>query len=533
MKKVFLKYLLLAVLSVNHSINSRAQNVGIGTVTPTAQLHVNGTVRFENLPLNNTYSTVLGMDASGNLARRNADFWSLNGNTGTNPATNFLGNTDNVDFSLRVADLERVRVSNLGAFVVGGGFSANTVTTSGWSTLVSGYLNSVNNADKSIVLGWLNSATAHNQYLIGVNNTATNEYGFTIGLDLRSAADKAFVIGTGQPGNRLSNSNTHSLLVGFNGSNSLFVNNNSVGVNTITPTARLHVKADATRGIRFEALPQGTSDSVLVIDAAGNVKWKTIIAGGGSSGWSLTGNTGTNPATNFLGNTDNVDFSVRVANLERVRLSTLGAFVVGGGFSANTVTTSGWSTLVSGYLNSVNNADKSIVLGWLNSATAHNQYLIGVNNTATNEYGFTLGLDLRSAADKAFVIGTGQPGNRLSNSNTHSLLVGFTGSNTLFLNSTSAAVFTTTPTQRFHVKCDTTIVGGGIRFENLPAGTGYYLTVDNNGVVKRSDLQSTARLSHIPGEEINALRKELEEARREIELLKQRMDRLLPQTTQK
>jgi phosphoribosylformylglycinamidine (FGAM) synthase-like amidotransferase family enzyme len=532
MKRIFLHYLILFACLVVFSNALSAQNVGIGTSSPTAQMHVNGTVRLENLPLNNTNNIVLGMDASGNLARRTADFWSLTGNTGTNAATNFLGNIDNIDFAIRVADLERVRVSNLGAFVVGGGFSANTVTTSGWSTLVSGYLNSVNNADKSIVLGWLNSATAHNQYLIGVNNTATNEYGFTIGLDLRSNADKAFVIGTGQPGNRLSNSNTHSLLIGFNGSNSLFINNNSVGVNTITPTARLHVKADATRGIRFETLPQGTSDSALVIDAAGNVKWKTIT-GGGSSGWSLTGNTGTNATTNFLGNTDNIDFAMRVANLERVRVTTNGAFVVGGGFSANTVTTSGWSTLVSGYLNSVNNADKSIVLGWLNSATAHNQYLIGVNNTATNEYGFTIGLDLRSNADKAFVIGTGQPGNRLSNSNTHSLLIGFTGSQSLFINNVAAGVFTTTPTQRFHVKCDTAIAGGGIRFENLPAGTGYYLTVDNNGVVMRSNLQSTARLSHIPGEEINALRKELEEARKEIEWLKQRMDRLLPQTTQK
>jgi uncharacterized NAD-dependent epimerase/dehydratase family protein len=829
MKKIFPYYSICTIFIALCSLNAFAQNVGVGTLAPSAQLHVNGTVRLENLPLNNSNSTILGMDASGNLARKSADYWSLNGNTGINPATNFLGTIDNADLSMRVGNLERVRITTNGAFVVGGGFSANTtagtawstlvsgfsnsvtnadksivlgwlnsatahnqyligvnntatneygfaygidlrsnadkafvmgtgtsggkltnsathslligftgsnsvgvntinptgwlhvrtdatrgvrfenlsqgtsdsalvldglgnvkwknitgggggtgwgitgntginpatnflgtidnadlsmrvgnlervrITTNGafvvggglsantttgttWSTLISGFANSATNADKSIVLGWLNSATAHNQYLIGVNNTATNEYGFAYGIDLRSNADKAFVMGTGTSGGKLTNSATHSLLIGFTGSNSMFINSNSVGVNTINPTGWLHVRTDATRGIRFENLSQGTSDSALVLDGLGNVKWKTITGGGGGTGWGLngnggtnpatqfvgttdnndlafrvagvermrvgstglgintlvptaglhvkadatggvrfesltqstsdsalvidgagnvkwktisgggtgwglTGNSGTNPATNFIGNTDNVDFTVRVGNLDRVKITTNGAFVVGGGLSANTTAGTAWSTLVSGFSNSVNNADKSIVLGWLNSATAHNQYLIGVNNTATNEYGFAYGIDLRSNADKAFVMGTGTSGGKLTNSNTHSMLIGFTGSNSLFINSTSTAVFTTTPTQRFHVKCDSTLANGGIRFENLAAGPGYFLTVDNNGNVKRSDVQSTARMNTGTSEEVKALRKELEEARKEIDELKQRMDRLLPVTT--
>lgn len=531
MKQLFVYFLLCtsSVTLLNNTVT--AQNVGVGTTTPTAQLHVNGSVRLENLPLNNGYTTILGLDASGNLARKNADFWSLNGNSGTSSATNFVGTIENTDLVFRVGNLERMRLTNNGAFVVGGGFSNNTVLVDGWSTFVAGSTNTVNNSEKSVVMGWFNSATNHNQYLIGVNNTATNEYGFAYGIDLRSNADKAFVMGTGNSGTKLTNSTTHSLLIGFTGSNSMFINSNSVGVNTINPTAWLHVKTDATRGIRFENLGQGTSDSALVMDGLGNVKWKTITSGGGGSGWGLTGNAGTNPATNFIGNTDNVDFTVRVGNLDRVKVTSTGAFVVGGGFANNTVTTSGWATFVTGSTNSVNNSEKSVVMGWLNSATTHNQYLIGVNNTATTEYGFTYGIDLRSNADKAFVMGTGTSGSKLTNSATHSMLIGFTGSNSLFINSTSTAVFTTTPTQRFHVKCDSTIVNGGIRFENLAAGPGYYLTVDNNGVVRRSDMQSTARTNTASTEEVKALRKELEEARKEIEALKQRMDRLLPVTT--
>ncbi|MCW9041298.1 MAG: tail fiber domain-containing protein, partial [Flavobacteriales bacterium] len=37
--------------------------------------------------------------------------------------------------------------------------------------------------------------------------------------------------------------------------------------------------------------------------------------------WELTGNAGTNAATNFLGTTDNIDFSIRRSNLERFRLN--------------------------------------------------------------------------------------------------------------------------------------------------------------------------------------------------------------------
>ncbi|MBL7728780.1 MAG: hypothetical protein JNM68_13880, partial [Dinghuibacter sp.] len=493
-----------------------AQNVGIGTVTPTAQLHVNGTVRLENLPLNNSYATLLGMDASGNLGRRNADFWGLAGNTGTNPATNFIGTTDNNDVVFRVNNAERARIHNLGAFVVGGATANNVINTGAWSTFVAGTANTINFAEKSIVLGWNNTANTHNQYLIGVSNSATNEYGFAIGIDLRSNADKAFVIGTGTSGAKLTNNQTHSLLIGFTGSNSMFINSSGVGINNVSPTARLHVSGT----VRLDGLPQGTSDSALVIDAAGNVRWKTITGGGGA-GWGLTGNSGTNPATNFLGTTDNNDVVIRVNNAERARAHNLGAFVVGGATAGNVISSSAWSTFVAGTANSVTFADKSIVMGWNNAATNHNQYLIGVSNTATNEYGFTIGLDLRSNADKAFVIGTGTFGNKLTNSNTQSLLIGFSGSQSLFINNSSAAVFTTTPTQRFHVKCDTTLANGGIRFENLAAGAGYYLTVDANGNLRRSNEQSTARVAG--NAEVLQLRKELDETRKELEALKKKM----------
>ncbi len=53
---------------------------------------------------------------------------------------------------------------------------------------------------------------------------------------------------------------------------------------------------------------KGTGNSDLLIRGSG---------GGGGSGWGLTGNAGTNSATNFLGTTDNQNLSIRVNNISK------------------------------------------------------------------------------------------------------------------------------------------------------------------------------------------------------------------------
>ena len=49
----------------------------------------------------------------------------------------------------------------------------------------------------------------------------------------------------------------------------------------------------------------------------------------GGTGWSLIGNSGTNPATNFLGTTDSQDIAIRSNNVEGMRLSTSGLVGIG------------------------------------------------------------------------------------------------------------------------------------------------------------------------------------------------------------
>jgi trimeric autotransporter adhesin len=48
-----------------------------------------------------------------------------------------------------------------------------------------------------------------------------------------------------------------------------------------------------------------------------------------AKGWSLTGNNGTNPATNFIGTNDAVDFVARTNNVERMRITSAGNMGIG------------------------------------------------------------------------------------------------------------------------------------------------------------------------------------------------------------
>lgn len=128
--------------------------------------------------------------------------------------------------------------------------------------------------------------------------------------------------------------------------------NAQVGVGTTTPNGALDVNS-TTQGI----IPPRVALTALNVAApvvnpaggalvAGTLIWNTATAGtipnnvvpgmyywdgtrwislAGSPGgldWSLSGNTGTNPATNYVGTTDNVPLILRANSIERIRMGT-------------------------------------------------------------------------------------------------------------------------------------------------------------------------------------------------------------------
>ena len=107
--------------------------LGIGTASPTAQLHTTGTVRFAGLTNDNTQARLLVSDTNGNILYRNVSTlpgastgWALAGNSAINAATTFLGTTDTSSVAVRTNNLERMRVAGNGNVLIGKTTQVNT-----------------------------------------------------------------------------------------------------------------------------------------------------------------------------------------------------------------------------------------------------------------------------------------------------------------------------------------------------------------------------------------------------------------------
>src|SRR3989338_6876078 len=127
----------------------------------------------------------------------------------------------------------------------------------------------------------------------------------------------------------------------------LFAQNVGIGTSTPAASAKLHI-VDANRGLLIPnvSLVNVTNGvTPVATPATGLLVWNTNAAVTGGSGtgyyywdgaawvrllssqsndWALLGNAGTNPATNFLGTTDNQSLVFRTNNTERFRITTSG-----------------------------------------------------------------------------------------------------------------------------------------------------------------------------------------------------------------
>ena len=143
------------------------------------------------------------------LASHTHPYWSLTGNSGTDPATEFLGTTDRVSLVLRVTDVPALRIipaASGAAYDVPsivGGYSGNTITDGILGAFIGGggregEVNSVTGNLGAVVGGYNNTAGGMSFVGGGTGNSASTIYSFVGGGRDNTASGSTAFVGGGQ-----------------------------------------------------------------------------------------------------------------------------------------------------------------------------------------------------------------------------------------------------------------------------------------------------------------------------------------------
>src|SRR5579863_1531612 len=234
--------------------------------------------------------------------------WSLNGNSGTTYATNFLGTTDNTSLRFRTNNTQRLILDSLGNVGIGSspGFTTGTYqekflvdagTTSSYNAIVArGTLNNYfqlniqnrsngNTASCDVVATADNGTETVNYVDLGINSSGNTQnvfgnpddaYLYTTGNNFligTATAAKALVFMTG---GTTQSTNERMRIDGTTG---------FMGIGTTTPATALHVVG--TNPLTLTGVQTGlTTDSILTI-TSGTVRKLPFSTLTSASSWSL------------------------------------------------------------------------------------------------------------------------------------------------------------------------------------------------------------------------------------------------------
>lgn len=158
------------------------------------------------------------------------------------------------------------------------------------------------------------------------------------------------------------------------------------------------------------------------------------VVNGGTTSWRLTGNTGTDPATNFLGTIDSKDFVIKTNNTERLRILANGKVGIGsaapsasfqvngvdgilasGTFGSGTTVSPGAGTRMhwypkkaafrAGYVSSTQ---------WDDAKIGNYSFATGSGNTASGAFSIALGEGSLASGNYSIAMGNGCQGGKTS-----------------------------------------------------------------------------------------------------------------------
>ncbi len=283
-------------------------NTGIGTSTPDSLLSVTKGVKFSGLyNSTNVTDSLVVVNAVGGLGKRvlpspPVSGWGLTGNTGTDTLLNFIGTTDAKNLVFKTNN-------TIGATLSSGTVYGKTFTLNGATN--SNIFLSTESPVGTLGVGMFGSYTT-----LGGDGRLTVGPDRIFRLNGNTAASDNIVFTRCDacgPGNII------SARVAETGVDLFNVNRNgNVGIGVTTPTAKL----DIAGNIKITDGTQGLN-KVLTSDANGLATWAALPTVT-NTGWGLTGNAGTNPATNFIGTTDLTDLIFKTNNTEKFKISAAG-----------------------------------------------------------------------------------------------------------------------------------------------------------------------------------------------------------------
>ncbi len=230
--------------------------------------------------------------------------------------------------------------------------------------------NGTASGEKSTAFGLRSYATGAGSVVLGEGSYSDGVQSVAIGSSVRSTTGYIanHVIGQGvSPSNRLTNSISNSLSIGYNSTvSTVFIGPSSgsgthgnVGIGNITlPASLLHVRdqirvgydseddgsiifnnstnsntvsiqsgvtAPSSYSLTLPVAASSTNGYALVGTTAGVLSWADPDA----NAWKITGNSGTNTTDNFLGTIDPVDLIIRTYNTEKMRVMAGGNVGIG------------------------------------------------------------------------------------------------------------------------------------------------------------------------------------------------------------
>lgn len=195
--------------------------------------------------------------------------------------------------------------------------------------------------------------------------------------------------------------------------------------------------------------------------------------------WSLTGNAGTNPATNFIGTTDNTPLLFRSNNIPRVSLTSwqYGGLEVGSTTIPSYLTIAGKDVVDTIIPFTING--NILNQTWGNSAGQTMGRLLRFNQGPSMASGWINFYDAGIGQDTCFFITNHSVPPAFGNGMIRKRMIVISPQDRVGINLAGDAIGNgAVPTANFHTN-------GTVRLQNLPSGTGDQLLIDKDGNVYR------------------------------------------------